>query len=77
MLRHNSHAVHTDQLSCCWFIGSRKVEQVVQVVPTFACQVLILSFTDHLAAMGDGLHVILIFMTRLVQGILEREEKEL
>lgn len=72
VLRHNSHAVHTDQLSCCWFIGSRKVEQVIQVVPrpAFMYQVIILSLTDHLAAMGDGLHVILIFMTGLVQGIL-------
>lgn len=33
-------------------------------------QVIILSLTDHLAAMGDGLHVILIFMTGLVQGVL-------
>lgn len=37
-------------------------------------QVIILSLTDHLAAMGDGLHVILIFMTGLVQGILEGEK---
>lgn len=38
-------------------------------------QVIVLSLADHLAAMGDGLHVILVFMTRLVQGILQREKK--
>lgn len=38
-------------------------------------QVIILSLTDHLAAMGDGLHVIFIFMTGLVQGVLKGEKK--
>lgn len=76
VLGHNGHAIRTDQLSCRWFIGSCQVEQVVHVVagPTFTHQVIILSLADHLAAMGDRLHVILILMARLIQGILGEEK---
>lgn len=76
VLGHNGHAIRTDQLSCRWFVGSCQVEQVVHVVagPTFMHQVIILSLADHLAAMGDGLHVILILMARLIQGILGEEK---
>lgn len=76
VLGNNGHAIGTDQLSCGWFVGSCQVEQVVHVVarPTFARQVIVFSLADNLAAMGDRLHVILILMARLIQGILGEEK---
>lgn len=76
VLGHNGHAICTDQLSCRWFVGSCQVEQVVHVVagPTFMHQMIILSLADHLTAMGDRLHIILILMARLIQGILGEEK---
>lgn len=76
VLGHNGHAVCTDQLSRRWFVGAGQVEQVVLVVagPMFTHQVIILCLADHLAAMGDRLHVILILMARLIQGILIEEK---
>lgn len=75
VLGHNGHAVDTDQLSRCWFIGSSQVEQVVGVGarPPFAHQVVVLSLADHLAAVRDCLHIVLVFMAWLIQGILEEE----
>lgn len=72
MLRHDDHAVSTDQLACRWFVGSSQVEQVVGSATWFAIpgQVVVLSLTDHLTAMGDGLYIIFILVARLVQGIL-------
>lgn len=68
VLGHNGHAVCTDQLARGWFVGSGQVEQVMCRVAglPFTHQVIILSLADHLAAMGDGLHVILILVARLI-----------
>lgn len=72
VLGHNGHAVCADQLARGWFIGSGQVEQVIRYVAwlAFTHQVIILGPADHLATMGDGLHVILILVARLIQGIL-------
>ena len=80
MLGHDDHAVCADQLACGWFVGSSQVELVIGRAAwlLFTHQVVIFSLTDHLAAMGDGLHVILILVARLIQGILvERGQEEL
>lgn len=73
VLRHNSHAVSADQLACGGLIGSSQVEKVIRCATrlVFSNHVIILSPADHLAAMGDRLHVVLIFVARLVQSILE------
>lgn len=78
VLGHNGHAVHADQLARGWFIGSSQVEQVILRVArlAFTHQVIVLSLAHHLAAMGDGLHIILILMARLVQGILGKRQEE-
>lgn len=78
MLGHDGHAVCADQLAGGRFIGSSQVKEVVHRVAglTFAHQVIILGLADHLAAMGDGLHVILILMARLIQGILGKRQEE-
>lgn len=72
MLGHNSHAVSADQLACGWLIGSSQVEKVISRATrlVFSNHVIILSPADHLATMGDRLYVILVFVARLVQGIL-------
>lgn len=80
MLGHNGHAVRADQLARGWLVGPGQVEQVVRRAAglTLTHQVIILGLADHLAAMGDGLHVILILVARLIQGILgERQEERL
>lgn len=79
MLGHDGHAVRADQLARGGFVGPGQVEQVVCRVAglPFARQVVVLGFADHLAAMGDGLHVILVLVARLVQGVLgERQRQE-
>lgn len=72
VLGHNSHAISADQLACGWLVGSSQVEKVIRRATglVFSNHVIILSPADHLAAMGDRLHVILVFVARLVQGIL-------
>lgn len=77
-LGHDDHAVCADQLACRWFIGSSQVEQVVGSAAWFvvARQVVILSLTDHLTAMGDGLHIVLVLVARLIQGILRDKDGE-
>lgn len=80
VLGHNGHAIRADQLARGWFVGSSQVEEVVRWVAglTFTDHVIILSLADHLAAMGDGLHVILILVAWLIQGILgERQDERL
>ena len=64
VLGHDSHAVCADELARGWFIRSGQVEQVICRVTrlAFPHQVIILGPADHLAAMGDGLDVILILV---------------
>lgn len=78
VLGHNGHAISADQLARGWFVGSGQVEQVVRSAAglTLTHQVVILGPADHLAAMGDGLHVILILVARLIQGILAKRQEE-
>lgn len=79
-LGHNGHAVGADQLARGWFVGPGQVEEVVHRVAgfTLAHQVIVLSLAEHLAAMGDGLHVVLVLVARLIQGVLgERQEERL
>lgn len=78
LLRHNDRAVRADQLACGWFVGSSQVEQVIRRVAglVFTYQVIVLGLAHHLAAMGDGLHIILILVAWLVQGILGERHKE-
>lgn len=77
VLGHNGHAVRTDQLARGWFVGSGQVEEVVHCVAsvTIPHHVIILRLANHLAAMGDGLNIILILVARLVQGILEERQE--
>ena len=78
VLGHNGHAISADQLARGRFVGSGQVEQVVRSAAglTLAHQVVVLGPADHLAAMGDGLHVILILVARLIQGILAKRQEE-
>lgn len=64
LLGHNGHTVDTDQLPRCWFVGSSLVEQVVHVGagPPFTHQVVVLGLADHLAAMRDCLHIVLVLV---------------
>lgn len=61
-LGHNGHAVHSDELARGWLVGPSQVEQVIGARLTISYQVIILCSADHLAAMGDGLHVVLILV---------------
>ena len=72
LLGHDGHAVRADQLARGRFIGSGQVEEVVHCVAglTVTHQVIVLGLADHLAAVGDGLHVVLVLMARLIQGVL-------
>lgn len=78
VLGHNSHAICTDQLACSWFISSGQIEEVISrgTRLVFAHQVIILSLTDHLTPMGNCLHIVLILVARLIQGILEERQSE-
>lgn len=72
LLGHNGHAVHTDQLTSRWFIGSGQVEEVVgwAVWFAFSHQQIVLSLADHLAAVGNRLDIIFVLVAGLVQGVL-------
>lgn len=72
VLGHDGHAVRADQLACGRLVGPGQVEQVVRRAArlAFTHQVIVLSLADHLAAVGDGLHVILVLVARLIQGVL-------
>lgn len=78
VLGHNGHAVRADQLARGWFVGSGQVEEVVHRIAgfTFTHQVIILSLAEHLAAVGDGLHVVLVLVARLIQSVLGERREE-
>lgn len=72
VLGQDDHAFCADQLACGGLVGSSQVEEIVGRAAwlAFTHQVVILCFADNLAAMGDGLHIVLILMARLVQCVL-------
>lgn len=72
LLGHDGQAVGADQLARGRLVRPGQVEEVVHRVARFAVahQVVVLGLTEHLAAVGDGLHVVLVFVARLVQGVL-------
>lgn len=75
-LRHDGHAVGADELARCGFVGSRQVEEVVHRVGfTLAHEVIVLGPADHLAAVGDGLYVILVLVAGLIQSVLRDKKK--
>ena len=78
MLGHDSHAVRADQLTRGGFVGPRQVEEVVGRAAglTVTRQVIVLHPADHLAAMGDGLNIVLILVARLIQCILGKIDRK-
>lgn len=78
VLGQDDHAVCADQLARGGLVGSSQVEEVVGWAArlAFTHEVVILCSSDNLAAMGDGLDIVLILMARLIQCVLvERRQR--
>lgn len=75
-LAEDGHPISSEQLATGGVVGAGQVVQVLKAAARLfvTAQTLVLLAAHHLALMRDCLHIVLIFMARLIQGMLGRRK---